>query len=55
LGLEPKEREEGEVIVLTLIVKSVRLKATPSFVEFVLERILVWSDSGYEEYFLNLF
>jgi len=55
IGLEPHEREEGEVIILTLIIKGLKLKASPSFVEFVLERILVWADSGYDEYFLNLF
>jgi len=54
LGLEGKEREEGEVILLSIILKNSSSIAESNFLTFIVEKVLIWSENGYDEYFLHL-
>lgn len=52
--MEDKEREEGEIIFLTIILKNSTEIPDPNFVTFIIEKVLVWSENAYDEYFLHI-
>lgn len=44
--LEAKEREQGEIIMLSAIFKKMKAKPDTEQAEFLLERVLVWSEAN---------
>lgn len=46
LGMENNEREEGEVILLTILFKNSIKFHDPNFVTFLVEKVLIWSENG---------